>query len=262
MSTSIKKRGDSPITPETEEEPAKKIKPNQREHYVNNREFSKCIVEYVTSVKVAAIEAAEEPVPTEYIGLCLLKISEGLSRKQNFIRYTYREEMVMDGVENCLKAINNYNITVATRTGMPNAFAYFTQICYFAFLRRIAKEKKQQDIKALYIIHASIDSFANFSDEESGGGSSGGQAHLHTGGESIIERIRNKVERINQADHDVKAFGKTLKKHAAAAKVAAKIVNVPQESSILLVAEEPRAALRGNTKKSAASASSVEMFFN
>ena len=53
----------------------------------------------------------------------------------------------MDAVENCLKAIYNYNLEHATRTGKPNAFAYFTQIIWYAFLRRIQKEKKQTYIK-------------------------------------------------------------------------------------------------------------------
>ena len=65
----------------------------------------------------------------------------------------------MDAVENCLKAILNYNIESATRTGKPNAFAYFTQISWYAFLRRIEKEKKQQDIKLRYIAQSGIEEF-------------------------------------------------------------------------------------------------------
>jgi FtsZ-binding cell division protein ZapB len=97
------------------------------------------------------------PVIPDYIATCFLKICEGLSHKANFVRYTYREEMVMDAVENCLKAIENYNIEAATRTGKPNAFAYFTQISWFAFLRRIEKEKKQQEIKTKYMGQMGID---------------------------------------------------------------------------------------------------------
>jgi len=181
-----------------------KIKPSQREHYVNNKEFSQSVVDYVKAAKAARKAKTEEPRVTEYIGTCFLKISEGLSRKPNFIRYTYREEMVMDAVENCIKAIHNYNVDAATRTGLPNAFAYFTQICYFAFLRRIAKEKKQQDIKVLYMEHAGIGAFANFDDEDG--------STLHTGGESIIERIRTKVDSIRVRDGALKEFGKKLKK--------------------------------------------------
>jgi len=116
-------------------------------HYVNNADFSQAVVDYVTSANEAKNNNQKIPKVTNYIAQCFLRIAEGLSHKSNFIRYTYREEMVMDAVENCLKAINNYDIEAATRTGKPNAFAYFTQITWFAFLRRIAKEKKQQEVK-------------------------------------------------------------------------------------------------------------------
>ena len=116
-------------------------------HYVNNSDFSTAVVEYVEKVDNARKKKNNIPKVPDYIAQCFLKIAEGLSHKANFIRYTYREEMVMDAVENCLKAIGNYNLEAATRTGKPNAFAYFTQITWYAFLRRITKEKKQQEIK-------------------------------------------------------------------------------------------------------------------
>ena len=102
-------------------------------HYVNNADFSQAVVDYVTSANEAKNDNRKIPKVTNYIAQCFLRIAEGLSHKSNFIRYTYREEMVMDAVENCLKAINNYDIEAATRTGKPNAFAYFTQITWFAF---------------------------------------------------------------------------------------------------------------------------------
>lgn len=180
-----------------------KIKPAQREHYVNNKEFSQSVVDYVIASKTAISVGKPDIIITEYIGTCLLKIAEGLSRKPNFIRYTYREEMVMDGVENCLKAMNNYNVAASTRTGTPNAFAYFTQICYFAFLRRIAKEKKQQDIKLLYMEQASIQSFANFENED--------ELNVQAAGSSIVERVRNKLASIHKRDEVLKTFGKMIK---------------------------------------------------
>jgi len=128
----------------------KKNKP----HYVNNKEFSLAVVEYVKSKQDAIANGDPPPIVTDYIAECFLKIAEGLSHKSNFVRYTYREEMVMDAVENCLKAIENYNVEAATRTGTPNAFAYFTQIAWYAFLRRINREKKQQDIRLKYISEA------------------------------------------------------------------------------------------------------------
>ena len=128
-------------------------------HYVNNADFSQAVVDYVTLVEQAKKSKTTIPKVPDYVAQCFLRIAEGLSHKANFIRYTYREEMVMDAVENCLKAIGNYNLEAATRTGKPNAFAYFTQISWFAFLRRIAKEKKQQDVKMKYLTQSGIENF-------------------------------------------------------------------------------------------------------
>lgn len=129
-------------------------------HYVNNKEFSLAVVAYCKELQEAKENNVENlPLVPNYIASCFLKIAEGLSHKSNFIRYTYREEMVMDAVENCLKAIENYNIEAATRSGNPNAFAYFTQISWYAFLRRIAKEKKQQDVKLKYLSQSGIEQY-------------------------------------------------------------------------------------------------------
>lgn len=168
-----------------ESEPkSKKRKP----HYVNNKEFSTAVVAYVDSVNHAKSKDLEIPTITNYIGECFLKICEGLSHAPNFIRYSYRDEMVMDGVENCVKAIMNYDVTKTTRTGLPNAFSYFTQISYFAFLRRIAKEKKQHDIKLKYIETAGIEAFADF-------GLDSGNS-----GNSLISRVRHRTDSISHRD--------------------------------------------------------------
>jgi len=134
-----------------------KLRKQDRPHYVNNADFSAAVVEYVTSARKAKEAEKPKPMIPDYIARCFLKIAEGLSHKANFVRYTYREEMVMDAVENCLKAIENYNLETATRTGKPNAFAYFTQISWYAFLRRIQKEKKQQDIKLKYLSETGLE---------------------------------------------------------------------------------------------------------
>jgi hypothetical protein len=136
------------------------MKPSEKPHYVNNKEFSWAVVDYVKSVNEAEDSGSTIPKVPDYIAMCFMKIAEGLSHKANFIRYTYRDEMVMDAVENCLKAIKNYNIHASTRTGAPNAFAYFTQISWYAFLRRIEKEKRQQDIKMKYISQSPFEDFA------------------------------------------------------------------------------------------------------
>ena len=111
-------------------------------HYVNNKEFLQAIVERKTLTKEA--ESVGEPPPqiTNYLGECILKIANHLSYRPNFINYTYREEMISDGIENCLQYIDRFDPAKSS-----NPFAYFTQIIYYAFVRRITKEKKQQKIK-------------------------------------------------------------------------------------------------------------------
>ena len=135
------------------------MKPRDKPHYVNNKDFTNAVIEYCTEVQKCRKTDKEEPMVTHYLAESLLKINEGLSHKSNFVRYTYREEMVMDGVENCLKALGNFDPTASTRGGKPNAFGYFTQISWFAFLRRIQKEKKQQDLKLKYIAESGLDEF-------------------------------------------------------------------------------------------------------
>ena len=179
-----------------------KIKPKDKPHYVNNKEFSWAVVDYCKTIADAKIKEEKLPVVTDYIAKCFLRISEGLSHKSNFVRYTYREEMVMDAVENCLKAIENYNIEAATRTGKPNAFAYFTQISWYAFLRRIAKEKKQQDIKMKFIAQSTIE---DFTDVESGGvGESVGQ--------HFVDTLKSRIDTIKVKDTELKILVKAERK--------------------------------------------------
>jgi len=180
-----------------------KIKPKDKPHYVNNREFSYAVVDYVKSVQLAEGEGQTPPKVTNYIASCFLKIAEGLSHKSNFIRYTYREEMVMDAVENCLKAIHNYNIEAATRTGLPNAFAYFTQICYYAFLRRIAKEKKQQEVKFKYIETAGIEDFVHYDPS--------GIGDHHEVERMFVDELRTRIDKVRGTDIKVKDFAKEEK---------------------------------------------------
>ena len=179
-------------------------------HYVNNADFSKAVLDYVTIVNKARKSKTEIPNVPDYIAQCFLRIAEGLSHKSNFIRYTYREEMVMDGVENCLKAIGNYNIEAATRTGKPNAFAYFTQIIWFAFLRRIAKEKKQQDIKLKYLTNSGIEQFL---DNELGEENS--QAVIST----FVDTLKERIDKVRLVDAGVKELAKSEKKKAKVKKI-------------------------------------------
>jgi len=171
-------------------------------HYVNNAQFSQAVVDYVKKLEECRKKEISLPKVPDYVAQCFLRIAEGLSHKANFIRYTYREEMVMDAVENCLKAISNYNLEAATRTGKPNAFAYFTQITWFAFLRRITKEKKQQEIKIKYLTKSGIDSFIDTGDEH---GATSVATHF-------VDTLRDRIQRVRSTDVEIKEYAKIEKK--------------------------------------------------
>ena len=114
----------------------------KKEHYVNNKEFLEALVIYRKEVHTAAEEGKPHPKVPDYIGECFLKIATHLSYRPNFVIYMFKDDMICDGIENCLQYIDNFDPSKST-----NPFAYFTQIIYYAFLRRIQKEKKQLDIK-------------------------------------------------------------------------------------------------------------------
>ena len=122
------------------------------EHYVNNKEFLAAMVEYRKSVNKAKRKKQPKPPVTDYIGSCFLKIANHLSYRPNFINYTYRDDMISDGIENCLQYLDNFDPSKSN-----NPFAYFTQIIYYAFVRRIQKEKKQTTIKQKMIADSNYD---------------------------------------------------------------------------------------------------------
>ena len=111
-------------------------------HYVDNKHLFAVIVEYKQAVAQAKAEDKPKPMIPNYVGECILLIAKRLSTKPNFVNYSYRDEMISDGIENCISYFDNFDPEKST-----NPFAYFTQIIYFAFLRRIQKEKKQTYIK-------------------------------------------------------------------------------------------------------------------
>jgi hypothetical protein len=136
------------------------------EHYVNNKEFLEAMIVYRSKIAKAQekyFETYQEYPPKSgpwkgkpripnYIGECFLKIATHLSYKPNFVNYMFREDMISDGIENCLQYIHNFNPERS-----QNPFAYFTQIIHYAFLRRIQKEKKQLEIKNKIIERTGFD---------------------------------------------------------------------------------------------------------
>lgn len=131
-------------------------KRKRSEHYVNNKEFLAALTKYREDVEISFIRKyGREPTREDrskgwdtksqiprYIGECFLKIANHLSFKPNFVNYMFKEDMISDGIENCVQYIHNFDPEKS-----QNPFAYFTQIIHYAFLRRIQKEKRQLEIK-------------------------------------------------------------------------------------------------------------------
>lgn len=137
--------------PSTEKQPA---------HYVNNKQFYEALVDYRRQVDEAKANGLEKPRVSNYIGECFLKIATHLSYKANFINYTYKDDMISDGIENCLTAVEKFDPSRGT-----NPFAYYTQIIYFAFVRRIQKEKKQQATKYKMLENIDIEQLVAHSED-------------------------------------------------------------------------------------------------
>ncbi len=130
---------------------AKRRDPNSA-HYIDNKEFLVKISAY-REERIEAEESGDErPQVTNYKGECFVKIANHLAYKSNFVNYTFRDEMILDGIENCLTYMDNFDPAKS-----KNPFAYFTQITYYAFIRRIQKEKRQMETKFKYIKSLDID---------------------------------------------------------------------------------------------------------
>jgi hypothetical protein len=162
----------------------------ENRHYVNNKDFLAAMTEY-REERLAAEDAGEpKPRVSNYIGECFVKIANHLAYKSNFVNYTFREEMILDGIENCITYINNFDPAKS-----KNPFAYFTQITYYAFLRRIQKEKKQIDTKNKYIQSLDLHSMM----EELGGDS---------GSTEFLEYMKRQIE---DAEKSNEKFAETNK---------------------------------------------------
>ena len=146
------------------------------EHYVNNKELLEALIVYRAKVEKSFLEInGREPTKadrsqnwpgkppiTNYLGDCFLKIANHLSYKPNFVNYMFRDDMISDGVENCVQYIENFNPEKSN-----NPLAYFTQIIYYAFLRRIQKEKRQLEIKNKILLKSGYEQVFHTDDNDS-----------------------------------------------------------------------------------------------
>jgi len=117
-------------------------KPRTNKNYINGRTFYENLVEYQKATR------AGEEVPYKvmnYIGECIIQISNKLTKHSRFYAYTddYKQEMISDAIEKCIEKIGNFDIGHETQ----NPFAYFTQIAWNAFVNRAEKEMKQHYVK-------------------------------------------------------------------------------------------------------------------
>jgi DNA-directed RNA polymerase specialized sigma subunit len=150
-------------------------------HYVNNEEFLAALIEHKNNIKKAKEEGLEKPRVSNYLGDCFLKIATHLSYKGNFVGYSYRDDMISDGIENCLVAADKFDPEKSS-----NPFAYYTQIIYFAFVRRIQKEKKQQATKYKMLENIDIDQIIAHSEDNQ-------EFANH-----LIELIRKQVDAVDE----------------------------------------------------------------
>ena len=156
------------------------VRRKNTEYYVNNKELLEAMTSYRERVIYAKEHDKPKPRVSNYVGDCFLKIATHLSYKPNFVNYPFREDMICDGIENCLQYIDNFDPDKS-----KNPFAYFTQIIYYAFLRRIQKEKKQLEIKQKILDHSDAASVMQIDDS----GGTSGSAEMNTIKENIEIRM-------------------------------------------------------------------------
>ena len=156
------------------------VRRKNTEYYVNNKELLEAMTSYRERVIYAKEHDKPKPRVSNYVGDCFLKIATHLSYKPNFVNYPFREDMICDGIENCLQYIDNFDPEKS-----KHPFAYFTQIIYYAFLRRIQKEKKQLEIKQKILDHSDAASVMQIDDS----GGTSGSAEMNTIKENIEIRM-------------------------------------------------------------------------
>lgn len=177
----------------------------EQKHYVNNPEFLKEMKVHIAAVKKAKKKKEPMPKVSNYIGECIVSIANKLANKPNFVNYPFREEMISDGIENSLQYLNNFDPNKSS-----NPFAYFTQIIYFAFVRRIQKEKKHLATKYRMIEESLLDLAGDADGINSNGkyGSDYADANMH----EFLQNFEKTQQEKKQKIKDSKKSAKTSKK--------------------------------------------------
>ena len=178
---------------------------DNKKHYVNNPEFLKEMKVHIDAVKTAKKDDKPMPKVSNYIGECIVSIASKLANKPNFVNYPFREEMISDGIENSLQYLNNFNPEKSS-----NPFAYFTQIIYFAFVRRIQKEKKHLATKYRMIEESLLD-LSGVSDGINSNGKYGSD-HADANMHEFLQNFEKTQQEKKQKIKDSKKSSKSPKK--------------------------------------------------
>ena len=176
----------------------------QTSHYVDNKKFLAALIEYKAGIDAAKEKNEELPQVPRYIGECFIKIATHLSYKSNFINYTFKDDMISDGIENCLTAAAKFDPAKSS-----NPFAYYTQIIYFAFIRRIQKEKKHQATKYKIIENLDLDSIIQNSDDSESS-------------RQLVDYLKKQLDTIDPERRETPSQTKARKKKKAADDLAEK----------------------------------------
>ena len=163
-------------------------------NYVNNKDLLEALIAYQKTCREAEDVGDDRPRVPDYIGECIYQIATRLATKPNFSGYSYKEDMISDGIENCLLYINNFNPEKS-----QNPFAYFTQIIWYAFLRRIQKEKKQQDLKLRFIAESGLDEFMVDPDED---------PEVAKVVQNFVEGLRRRIDDVKEKDEKFATYKK------------------------------------------------------
>jgi hypothetical protein len=194
----MKKKTTTEVAETTLEETQSSSTNAEPSHYVDNKKFLAALIDYKKSIDAAKAEGKGIPQVPKYIGECFIKIATHLSYKSNFINYTFKDDMISDGIENCLTAATKFDPEKSS-----NPFAYYTQIIYFAFIRRIQKEKKHQATKYKIIENLDMDAIMQGSDDTEAG-------------RQLIDYLKKQLDNIDPEKRETPAQTKTRKRKAAA----------------------------------------------
>ena len=183
-----------------------KIK-KEKPHYVDNKKFYSEIVKYREACEIARNEGKQEPRLPNYIGECIYKIATKLSYKPCFMNYSFRDEMIDDGIENCIMYFKDFDINKT-----QNPFAYFTQIIYYAFLRRISKEERNRYTTYKYFQETMINpGIAEIGFDDSGMDFSGGGSENNLIPKKLYDNITDFMEKFERKEAEKKQKRKELK---------------------------------------------------